>query len=559
MKSAKRIFALLLALLVAFPAMTMLTAVQANATSLSVVQKSCSLTLDAWSVYSDDGTKTTTETITDGKITAPSNPFKADDPANFAFAGWQYNGKVYLPGESIPLDSADKSSGTATITAKWENRSSTSTGSTVSSGSTIYGTFKSGVDGLGEKTYSYKSGTEFVLPENPFASKTGYTFKGWSVNGKTVGAGSTVSSSSDFAIYAVWEVNDRVVVNSGSSYSSSVSSSASSSSSSSSVASKPSSSSTAKPSSSSTAKPSSSSSSSTSIETSSEDVSSSVPETNPQPDVFEPIDLAYSISGNVPITKVNFLLNEDIGGTPQLWVTAIDSYTSVDAATSRFIADGDTLGAFDLSLLLDGSTYTGSSAGTVTYALNGTQSGVASNYTDKVLAIVHVTELSKFGGTSYYMTDGKNAYLYDIASGTKSEVSNISFDTKDGVSRPVIGDVNSLSSFAYLAADGIIVEVKLIPDANATEASLDVTGLSPIMLVNLEVGKASAAGTSLPIWLWIVIGAVVVVVIALVVFYFISRGNENKRQAKRQERLENYSAKAGSKREGPSSVTGFDD
>lgn len=253
------------------------------------------------------------------------------------------------------------------------------------------------------------------------------------------------------------------------------------------------------------------------------------------------------------------MLEEDIGGTPQLWVSIIDEYTAVDDVTAQFISGGETLAAFDLSLLLDGSTYTGASKGTVTFALNGTQSGAESSFDEKVLAMVHVISADKFTGSSYYMADGSKAYLNDTATGTKSEVSNISFEQKNGISVPVIGDVDSLSTFAYLAANGIIVEVSLIPDVDASEAAINVSSLSPVMLVNFEIGKAAAGGLNIPIWLWIVIAVVVLIVVALLVFYFINKSSENKRNAARQERLENFSAKAGRTNESAGAVTGFDD
>ena len=121
------------------------------------------------------------------------------------------------------------------------------------------------------------------------------------------------------------------------------------------------------------------------------------------------------------------------------------------------------------------------------------------------------------------MSENGKAYLYNVETESKSEVNNISFAQHDGIYRPVIADVNSLSTFAYLAKEGTIVEVKLMPDINATEVSMNVASLSPVMLVQLEMGKAAAASSGIPVWALILIILLAVVIIAIVVLLIIFR------------------------------------
>lgn len=250
------------------------------------------------------------------------------------------------------------------------------------------------------------------------------------------------------------------------------------------------------------------------------------------------------------MTKISFLLNEDIGGTPSLWVNALDSYSATDDVTSDFIASNSALAAFDLSLLSDGTNYSGPAAGVVTYELNGTQANADSLYEENVLALVHVIDRDKFTGNSYYIPDGKKAYLYDVASGSKNEVGNLTFAESEGVSRPVLANIDGLSEFAYLADENTIVEVKLIPDPSVSSVSMDVSSLSPFLLAQLEIGKASSKGAGIPIWVWIILAVVVLAIIILVVLYLFNRNNQKNSGGNEQ---------PAHKSEHQTTVTGFDD
>lgn len=280
--------------------------------------------------------------------------------------------------------------------------------------------------------------------------------------------------------------------------------------------------------------------------------SSSIPET-PIVDVFEPITLAYSINGDIPVTGIEFLLKEDIGEEPQLKLAALDGYSVTDAAAAGFIASGDALAAFDLSLVSAGITYNGPAEGTVTFSLNGTQAEAESNYKDYVLAMVHTTGAANYDG-QYYMTDGENVYLYETATAFKTAVTNVGFVAEDGYNRLVIRDVSGLSNFAYLADPNTVVEVALVPGEVASSASIEVSSLSPVLLVQIEVGEGKSTGGGIPFWVWIIIAVIVILIVALVVLYLINRSNEQKRLEARRER-----ESAPRRTSYSSNITGFDD
>ena len=264
--------------------------------------------------------------------------------------------------------------------------------------------------------------------------------------------------------------------------------------------------------------------------------------------MFEPVTLAFSIDGDIPVTKIEFVLQEDIGENPTLNIIPIDSYSVTDDAAEKFIADGDALAAFDLSLLAAGKAYEGSSMGTVKFNLNGTQANAESNYDSYVLAMVHTVNIGKFDG-DYYMTDGENTYLYTPETDFKSAVANVELVEEDGVYRLVIKDVTGLSSFAYKASESTVVEVKLVSSRDAESASIDVASLSPVLLVQIEVGSAKASA-GIPVWVWIVIAAVVLVVAILVVLFLINRNNQkDSRVSERRVSVQHTS----------SGITGFDD
>ena len=265
--------------------------------------------------------------------------------------------------------------------------------------------------------------------------------------------------------------------------------------------------------------------------------------------MFEPVTLAFSIDGDIPVTKIEFVLEEDIGENPTLNIIPIDGYSVTDDAAEKFIADGDALAAFDLSLLAEGKAYEGSALGTVRFNLNGTQANAESNYDSYVLAMVHTVNIGKFDG-DYYMTDGENTYLYTPETDFKSAVANVGLVEEDGVYRLVIKDVTGLSSFAYKASDNTIVEVKLIPSRDAESASIGVASLSPILLVQIEVGGAKASG-GIPVWVWIVIAAVVLIMAILVVLFMVNKNSQNKESRSYERRSAGESFSSG--------ITGFDD
>lgn len=478
--------------------------------------------------------------------------------SGYYFTGWKINGKIYQSGARYNFNKADASQNgsryVVSAVAQWQ-KNGTSSSSTSSSTTYIYGTYKPGDKAKGsEYTVKYVAGEGFEMPKCTF-TREGYTFAGWEVDGTIFSAGTAVKSDTNFTATATWKstgihVSDYNPDSSSASSSKPASSKPSSSKpSSSKPASKPSSSSTA-------SKPSSSSSSSVAESSASSSASSSVPEIPSTPAVpeYTPVTLSYSISGDIPVTGIEFTVNEDLGGKVQLAVSVLDQYSAADDVTSAFIADGDVLSAFDISVLLDGVAYHGSSEGVIKYTLNGTQANASSNYKEYVAALVHVISANEFTGSSYYMSEDGKAYLYNLETGSKTEVNNISFAQHDGVYRPVIADVNSLSTFAYMAKEGTVVEVKLMPDINSTEVSMDVASLSPVMLVQLEMGKAAAASSGMPTWALILIIVLAVIIVAAVVVIVVLKakgnGGSKPKSVNAERRVVHHSS---------SKVTGFDD
>lgn len=479
--------------------------------------------------------------------------------SGYYFTGWKINGKIYQSGARYNFNKADASQNgsryVVSAVAQWQKNGTSSSSTSSSSTTYIYGTYKPGDKAKGsEYTVKYVAGEGFTMPKCTF-TREGYTFAGWNVDGTIFSADTAVKSDTNFTAIATWKstgihVSDYNPDSSSASSSKPASSKPSSSKpSSSKPASKPSSSSTA-------SKPSSSSSSSVAESSASSSASSSVPEIPSTPTVpeYTPVTLSYSISGDIPVTGIEFTVNEDLGGKVQLAVSVLDQYSAADDVTSAFIADGDVLSAFDISVLLDGVAYHGSSEGVIKYTLNGTQANASSNYKEYVAALVHVISANEFTGSSYYMSEDGKAYLYNLETGSKTEVNNISFAQHDGVYRPVIADVNSLSTFAYMAKEGTVVEVKLMPDINSTEVSMDVASLSPVMLVQLEMGKAAAASSGMPTWALILIIVLAVIIVAAVVVIVVLKakgnGGSKPKPVNAERRVVHHSS---------SKVTGFDD
>lgn len=479
--------------------------------------------------------------------------------SGYYFTGWKINGKIYQSGARYNFNKADASQNgsryVVSAVAQWQKNGTSSSSISSSSTTYIYGTYKPGDKAKGsEYTVKYVAGEGFTMPKCTF-TREGYTFAGWDVDGTIFSADTAVKSDTNFTAIATWKstgihVSDYNPDSSSASSSKPASSKPSSSKpSSSKPASKPSSSSTA-------SKPSSSSSSSVAESSASSSASSSVPEIPSTPTVpeYTPVTLSYSISGDIPVTGIEFTVNEDLGGKVQLAVSVLDRYSAADDVTSAFIADGDVLSAFDISVLLDGVAYHGSSEGVIKYTLNGTQANASSNYKEYVAALVHVISANEFTGSSYYMSEDGKAYLYNLETGSKTEVNNISFAQHDGVYRPVIADVNSLSTFAYMAKEGTVVEVKLMPDINSTEVSMDVASLSPVMLVQLEMGKAAAASSGMPTWALILIIVLAVIIVAAVVVIVVLKakgnGGSKPKPVNAERRVVHHSS---------SKVTGFDD
>lgn len=553
MKAIKRIFALLIAVV-----MVVAMVPAADAFALTWEEEYSKYDL-VFSAGAGNGGSDTWTYLLEEPADLPDAGTLSFVYSGYYFTGWKINGKIYQSGARYNFNKADASQNgsryVVSAVAQWQKNGTSSSSTSSSSTTYITGTYKPGEKAKGsEYTVKYVAGEGFEMPKCTF-TREGYTFAGWEVDGTIFSAGTAVKSDTNFTATATWKstgihVSDYNPDSSSASSSKPASSKPSSSKpSSSKPASKPSSSSTA-------SKPSSSSSSSVAESSASSSASSSVPEIPSTPTVpeYTPVTLSYSISGDIPVTGIEFTVNEDLGGKVQLAVSVLDQYSATDDVTSAFIADGDVLSAFDISVLLDGVAYHGSSEGVIKYTLNGTQANASSNYKEYVAALVHVISANEFTGSSYYMSEDGKAYLYNVETGSKTEVNNISFAQHDGVYRPVIADVNSLSTFAYMAKEGTVVEVKLMPDINSTEVSMDVASLSPVMLVQLEMGKAAAASSGMPTWALILIIVLAVIIVAAVVMIVVLKakgnGGSKPKSVNAERRVVHHSS---------SKVTGFDD
>lgn len=554
MKAIKQIFALLIAVVMV---VAMVPAVNASALSWEEEYSKYDLVFSAGA--GNGGSDTWTYLLNEA-ADLPDAGTLSFVYSGYYFTGWKINGKIYQSGARYNFNKSDASDNgsryVVSAVAQWQKNGTSSSSTSSSSTTYIYGTYKPGDKAKGsEYIVKYVAGEGFTMPKCTF-TREGYTFAGWNVDGTIFSADTAVKSDTNFTAIATWKstgihVSDYNPDSSSASSSKPAASSKPSSSkpSSSKPASKPSSSSTA-------SKPSSSSSSSVAESSASSSASSSVPEIPSTPTVpeYTPVTLSYSISGDIPVTGIEFTVNEDLGGKVQLAVSVLDRYSAADDVTSAFIADGDVLSAFDISVLLDGVAYHGSSEGVIKYTLNGTQANASSNYKEYVAALVHVISANEFTGSSYYMSEDGKAYLYNLETGSKTEVNNISFAQHDGVYRPVIADVNSLSAFAYMAKEGTVVEVKLMPDINSTEVSMDVASLSPVMLVQLEMGKAAAASSGMPTWALILIIVLAVIIVAAVVVIVVLKakgnGGSKPKPVNAERRVVHHSS---------SKVTGFDD
>lgn len=553
MKAIKQIFALLIAVV-----MVVAMVPAADAFALTWEEEYSKYDL-VFSAGAGNGGSDTWTYLVDEPADLPDAGTLGFVYSGYYFTGWKINGKIYQSGARYTLDKAAASKNgsryVVSAVAQWQKNGTSSSSTSSSSTTYIYGTYKPGDKAKGsEYIVKYVAGEGFEMPKCTF-TREGYTFAGWEVDGTIFSAGTAVKSDTNFTATATWKstgihVSDYNPDSSSASSSKPASSKPSSSKpSSSKPASKPSSSSTA-------SKPSSSSSGSVAESSASSSASSSVPEIPSTPTVpeYTPVTLSYSISGDIPVTGIEFTVNEDLGGKVQLAVSVLDQYSAADDVTSAFIADGDVLSAFDISVLLDGVAYHGSSEGVIKYTLNGTQANASSNYKEYVAALVHVISANEFTGSSYYMSEDGKAYLYNLETGSKTEVNNISFAQHDGVYRPVIADVNSLSTFAYMAKEGTVVEVKLMPDINSTEVSMNVASLSPVMLVQLEMGKAAAASSGMPTWALILIIVLAVIIVAAVVVIVVLKakgnGGSKPKSVNAERRVVHHSS---------SKVTGFDD
>lgn len=430
------------------------------------------------------GTTPTTKSVDYGdSITLPSNPYTL---TGYTFAGWDVNGTVKKAGDTVTVKDD------LTIKATW----------TAVANVTL--TYSPGKGTGTAYTKTYSAGTTVKLEANSF-TRDGYTFAGWWIASvsKTLAAGTSVTINGNDSATAQWTaiVTSQPAVSQP-------------------AASQPAASA-----------PELSEAESSEAEPSSEAEES---ESESEPEEETENTLSYTISGETPVSGISAVLDDDIGNA-QLWVTAINGSNAADNTTAALIDSGDAVAAFDLSLLVDGSTYAEPVSGTISFAMQGSMAVPSSSYGEAALALIHVTTLDEFTGKGYYMPDGKKALYFDSESGEKSEAAFFGFETENDVSRIIIKDNTEVpNTFAYLSEAGTIVEVQLIPNADADTFDIDFTSLSPFLITYLEINEAASSG--LPLWVWIAIGGALIFIILIVVLLAV-RGKNAKEEQKAAERL----------------------
>ena len=160
---------------------------------------------EGWTGSGTSATKSVTYDSTYGTLPTPTK-------TGYAFRGWKINGE----GDNIVADTLVTTPSNHTITAIWEANNYIVTAD--ANGGSIPATegwTGSGASATKSVTYDSTYGTL------PTLTKTGYTFKGWKINGEgdNIAADTIVKTPNDHTITAIWEANNYTVTadaNSGS-------------------------------------------------------------------------------------------------------------------------------------------------------------------------------------------------------------------------------------------------------------------------------------------------------------------------------------------------------
>lgn len=113
----------------------------------------------------------------------------------YSFIGWEYDGKIYQPGDKLTMPEND-----ITLVAQWEiarfDVSYNANGGAI--------TPESGTAG---------NNVAYIIPTNAVTSRTGYTFKGWknSVDGKIYQPGDKFTVINHTVLTAQWQINKYTV------------------------------------------------------------------------------------------------------------------------------------------------------------------------------------------------------------------------------------------------------------------------------------------------------------------------------------------------------------
>ncbi len=128
----------------------------------------------------DDGISSSSSVLKEdgGKITLP----KAPERTGYHFNGWVADGALYKSGDSICYTSG------LVISASW---------------SKIYAVTINYDDGNGTMESIENIGSDYTFPSSP--ARKGYSFRCWSLDGKTYSAGAKTTIDGDVTITALWD------------------------------------------------------------------------------------------------------------------------------------------------------------------------------------------------------------------------------------------------------------------------------------------------------------------------------------------------------------------
>ena len=205
MKAIKRISALLLAVV-----MVVAMVPAASASALSWEEEYSKYDL-VFSAGAGNGGSDTWTYLLDEPADLPDAGTLGFVYSGYYFTGWKINGKIYQSGARYTFNKSDASQNGSryviSAVAQWQKNGTSSSSTSSSSKTYIYGTYKPGEKAKGnEYIVKYVAGEAFELDTCSF-TREGYTFAGWEVDGEIFSAGVKVKSDTNFTATATWKSN----------------------------------------------------------------------------------------------------------------------------------------------------------------------------------------------------------------------------------------------------------------------------------------------------------------------------------------------------------------